>query len=317
VDPAVQSLLLEFVLAASDAYWSWVAAGQSLGVQQNLLKLTEDRNKIYELRVQNKDLAPLELVQNQRLVAARQTKLTEAERKLQQSAIKLSFFYRDANGAPIIPTMQQLPPRLPDPSDDFDDREESHLQQALSQRPELQELQILRQQVSIDFQLAQNQYLPSVSAGLDASKDVGAAASSKKDKTPFELEAGLFVDVPYQRRKSIGKMREAQAKLRQLALKSELTSNKIVVQVRDARSAMITARQRVEQARVSRQFADQLVAGERLRFENKDSDLLRVAIQESTALEAAITEIEALADYHKARAAFDAAVGNLPVMNME
>ena len=84
------------------------------------------------------------------------------------------------------------------------------------------------------------------------------------------------------------------------------------MQVQDARSAIMTAQQRVEQAGESRRLAEQLAAGERLRFENKDSDLLRVALQEASALEAAIIEIEAMADYHKARAAYRAALAILP-----
>jgi outer membrane protein TolC len=312
VEPAVQALLLEFVLAASDAYWSWVAAGRSYAVQQELLRLTEERNRIYEIRVKNNDLAPLELLQNERLIASRQAKLIETERKLQQSAIKLSFFYRDAAGNPLLPPLAQLPAQLPLPVDADLPAEDMAVTEALTNRPELQELRVLRQQVSVDLNLAQNQLLPGLDASLEASKDVGAASSSKRDKTPFELEAGLFLDVPIQRRKATGKIRESQAKLRQLAFKTELTENKIVVQLRDARSALETAAERFKQANQSRLLAERLVEAERLRFENSDSDLFRVALQEATAIEAALIEIEALADYHKARAAWRAALGTLP-----
>jgi hypothetical protein len=109
VDPFVQGLLLEFTYGAADAYWSWVAAGLSYDAQRDLLRVTEERNKQFEERVKREDLAAIELVQNERLIASRQAKVVEAERKLQQSAIKLSLFFRDGQGRPVLPAPSLLP----------------------------------------------------------------------------------------------------------------------------------------------------------------------------------------------------------------
>ena len=109
VDPFVQGLLLEFTYGAADAYWSWVTAGLSYDAQRNLLRVTEERNKQFEERVKQQDLAEIELVQNERLIASRQAKVIEAERKLQQAAIKLSLFFRDGQGRPVLPSPAMLP----------------------------------------------------------------------------------------------------------------------------------------------------------------------------------------------------------------
>ncbi|MFO0913779.1 MAG: TolC family protein [Pirellulales bacterium] len=317
VDPAVRTLMLQFVNDASDAYWSWVAAGLNYDVQYEMLRVTRDRNRVYEERVKVQDLAPIELVQNERLIASREAKVVEAERKLQQAAIKLSLYLRDAYGQPVIPSPALLPDSFPKASlytrEDLDDQ----IRRALANRPELAELELMRQQATADLAYGQNQLLPAVNAGLDAAQDMGAAASSKGDKSPFELEAGLFFDAPAQRRKARGKIRESQGKLAQIAAKREMTENKIVSQVQDALSALITNYERAVQAHVGLQLARKLEAAERQRFDAEDSDLLRVAIQETAAIEAAVVEIEALADFFKAEAAFRAALGEDPTANLD
>jgi len=83
--------------------------------------------------------------------------------------------------------------------------------------------------------------------------------------------------------------------------------------VQDARSALATSHERYLRARENTQLAWQLVTAERERFEAEDSDLLRVAIQETAAIEAALAEIEALADYYKAEAALRAATAADPL----
>jgi outer membrane protein TolC len=308
VDPAVQSLLLQLVREAADTYWTWVAAGQAYDIQRELLRVTIERNKVYEGRVAAGDLPQIELVQNQRLIAAREAKMVEAERKLQQSAIKLSLFLRDEKGQPQIPSPASLPNEFPLPTAPNSSQEDTAIAISLTNRPELRELDLIRQQAEVDLAQGQNLYLPDLTAAMDAAKDVGAP-TPKGDKTPFQLQAGLYFDVPLERNKALGKIREARGKLAQIAAKRRLVENKIVIEVQDSLSALATSYTRYLRARENTQLAEQLVTAERQRFESQDSDLLRVAFQEAAAIEAALAEIDALADYFRAEAAYNASVG--------
>ena len=154
---------------------------------------------------------------------------------------------------------------------------------------------------------------PALNVVMEASKDVGAAASSKGDKTPFELEAGLLFDVPLQRRKADGKIREAEGKLNQIAAKRRFTENKVTIQVQDAMSALVNAHERLGRAQENHRLARQLEKAERDRFEAQDSDLLRVAIQETAEIEAALSVVEAQAELYKAEAAYRASRGVNPM----
>jgi len=317
VDPLVHAQLLELTYLAADAYWTWVAAGLGLAAQRELLQVTIERNRVYAERVRQQDLAPIELVQNERLIATREAKLIEAERKLQQAAIKLSLFLRDELGQPIVPTPAQLPGGFPEPQPPDSHSLWSDIALALTERPELRELDLLREQARVDLASGRNRLWPALDAVVEASKDVGAPASKSNDKTPFELQAGVLFDMPLERRKAEGKIREAEGKLAQVAAKRRFAENKIVAEVQDALSARAANYERVDRARDSHRLAQQLEQAERDRFEAQDSDLLRVALQEAAEIEAALLVIDTLADFFKAEAAYRAALAVDPLAGLD
>jgi outer membrane protein TolC len=307
--PLVQGEMIDAVLFASSVYWSWVAAGQAYSITRELLQVAEDRNKAIARQVELGNLAKTELQQNERLIAARQAKLIESQRKLQSTAIKLSLFWRDDAGQPVIPSPALLPLGFPTPSPPRPENIESDIELAMQNRPELRDLAIQRQAATVDLAQGENETLPRLDAVIEASKDVGAPASSKGDKTPFELEAGLLFDVPMQRRKAYGKVQSAQGKLTQIAIKQQFMANKVRVDVQDAVSALGAAYERVERTRRSAELARQLVVAEYRSFELGNSDVLRIAIQEAAELDAQLLEIEAVHDYFQALAAYRAALG--------
>jgi outer membrane protein TolC len=310
VDPQVQRQLLESVQVSSYVYWSWVAAGQAYLITQDLLEVAEQRDKAVRRQVELGNLGQTELQQNERLIASRQAKLIEAKRKLQGAAIKLSLFLRDENGEPIIPDPSSLPAKFPEPTDPHSLNLDDDIAQALTRRPELRELQLARNLVNLDLRLSENELLPNLNAVMEASKDTGAWASPKGDKTPFELEAGLLFDVPLQRNKAYGKVRSAQGKLTQLSLKQQFTVDKIVIDVQDAHSALIAAYDRIGKTRRSVELARQLVKAEYRSFELGNSDILRIGIQEGSELDARYLEIDALLDYFQSLAQYHAAIVN-------
>lgn len=311
VDPVVQQEVLFAVQAASNVYWSWIAAGKARNVTRDLLNVTIERNNAIKRQVELGNLPITEQQQNERLIASREAKLIEAERKLQAAAIKLSLFLRDVEGRPVVPTSALLPDEIPEATalDLTDFQQQVDL--ALRQRPELRGLSLMRQTVEVDLRQGENELLPNLSAVVEASKDVGGATSSKGDKTPFELEAGLLFDVPLQRSKARGKIQSAEGKLTQLSFKQQFQANKIIAEVQDAMSARLAAYERLQQARTSVELAKKLVTAEYRSFELGNSDVLRIALQEAAELDAQILEIQALQDYFQAEADFHAAIGTL------
>lgn len=312
VEPAVQAQLLGFVRAATQAYWAWVAAGQALEAQRALLQLALQRVQQIEDRVQAGDLERIAQLNNGQLIAARETKVIEAERKLQEAAIKLSLFLRDPLGEPILPQAAQLPPGFPAHSPPHPEQAQRETAVALERRPEFAELDLLAQQVRVELSQAENMLLPKLNAVLDASKDVGFPASPKRDKTPLELETGLVGELPLQRREAWGKINAARGKLAQLRAKREYLANKVAAEVQDTVSALSAAAGRIDRARASLELATQTLKLGQVAFRAGDIDLIALNIYEQAVTDAQLVLIAAQADYFAAEADYRAAVAEDP-----
>lgn len=306
-EPAFQSEVIDTVFAASVTYWNWVAAGQRAQIARQALQLAVERQTGMETRAAKGDIARIELVDNERLIVSRQAKLVEAELKLQQAAIKLSLFLRDPAGTPLLADRRQLPADFPDikPSELQPERELTTL--ALTQRPELRLLQLEQQAQELKMQQASNLALPGLDGLLTASQDVGGPADPKRDKSQFELEAGLALDVPLQRREAAGKLQEAQAKFAQLAAKKKYAEQSIAAEVQSARAGLEANIATLENARRTAELARQLADAERKKLERGDSNILTVNLREVSTIEADLLVVDAEANYYIAEAQLHAA----------
>lgn len=307
VEPEIQAELIGFVQEATYAYWEWVAAGARYRIAEELLELATERTERIRRQVEEGFLDPPELTDNLRLVAERRGKRADAERKLRQTAIKLSLYYRDLNGNPSIPEPERLP-EFPNPGLLPADDVPRAIQSALQQRPEIAVLNLMQRQLDVDYAEFRNEFRPSIDAVLAGSQDVGEPTSPKNDKGQFELDASVFVDIPIQRRKSRGKMQAIEGKIAQVAAKRRLTEDKIVADVQAAQAALCSAFEQVREAEKAVTYAEDLAQRERRSFDLGVSDLLKVTLREQYAFESAEKTVEALLLYFQARADYRAAI---------
>ncbi|MFK7820484.1 MAG: TolC family protein [Planctomycetaceae bacterium] len=298
--PAIRGQLIGFTLDASLAYWKWVAEGRKYFAEREWLRLAAERRRQIERRVELGDLGRPEEIDTNRAIAKRKSKVIDQLRKVQQAAIKVSLFLRTADGQPIVPTLDQLP-SFPDPQQIDATQVESDIALALSQRPDLQILQLKQQQLQIDLEEACNMGLPQLDAFITAGQDVGLPTSSKRDKSEFELDAGFFFEMPVQRRKAIGKSQAIEAKIAQVSIKERFTTDKITAGIRAALAGMEQAYEQAIEAKLARELAEEMASIERRKFRAGASDLLKVALREQYALEAVEGEVLALLNFFGAR----------------
>ena len=308
-EPEIQAQLIEFVRDGSLQYWDWVAAGQKQEIADRLLNLAVDRNEGIRIRVKEGDLDPPDADDNQRIIVSREAKAIDAARKSTQAAVKLSLYYRDDSGRPVIP-VQEWVSKFPEPDPVSDEQMINDIQIALSMRPELKAIDILRREIDVDYASAQNDFRPQVDALVTGSQDSGTPTSSKNDKGPFELEAGIYAEVPIQRRKARGKMSAIEAKVSQIIAKRRMVEDKIATEIQSTHAALSGAWQRVGKARESVRLARYMAEVEQKKFDagNLNSDLLSVNLREQQAAEAGEIEVDALLDYFQARAIYWAAM---------
>ncbi len=307
-EPIVQLEVIDAVRSASMTYWEWVASGQRAKIARELLQLAVDRQKGLEKRAALGEIAGIALVDNQRLIVSRQAKSIEAERKLQQSAIKLSLFFRDPLGTPLLVAPDQLPADFPAVTAPEPVAETIEVAQALQQRPELWLLSLESERAQVDVRQASNLLLPSIDGVMVASQDVGAPTKQIRDKSQFEMEAGAVIEVPLQRSEARGKLQSAQGKLAQISAKRRFTEQKIVAEVQGARTALAAEFAALEQARQSVSLARQMEEAEWKKFAQGDSDLLVVNLREQATADAEALVVDAAANYFMAAAQLHAAV---------
>jgi len=307
VEYDIQAELIDFVQSASYAYWEWVAAGERYRIATTVLELARQRNAGIERQVELGDKEPPLLQDNRRLIVSREAKQIEAGRKLQNSAVKLSLYLRDLEGKPFIPSPEQLP-EFPAPGPVVPEQLDGDIQLAVERRPELRVMDLLHRQLEVDLAQAHNDFRPSVDGYMTGLQDVGAPTSKKADKSQFELEAGVMMELSVQRRKARGKSSAVEAKLAQVNAKRRITQDKIVIEVQQAYQTLVAARDKVARAREAQRLADQMAAIERRKFALGDSDLLAVNLREQQAAEAAETLIDTLLEAFRAQADYRAAM---------
>lgn len=303
----IQAQLISFVQEASHAYWDWVAAGQSYGIAERILYFAEDRTEGIRRNVELEILDPPILTDNLRLVAERRARLADARRRVEQAAARLSLFFRDEQGRPVIP-MRDRQPRFSTPHRIDPEALEHDIVEAVQQRPELRVIDITRQQLDVDLAQARNEFLPGLDAAVMASQDVGAPTTPLRDKSEFELEASIFFDVPIQRRQARGRITATDGRLGQLLATRRQIEDQVVVDVRMAYAALMAAHEEAVQARVAVEHAERLAEIERRNFDLGLSDLLTVALREQFAAETAEQEVQALRRYFQAEADYRAAI---------
>ena len=309
LEPNIQTRILEIERAAAQLYWQWVAAGQVVQTREELLRIAEERARNLVARVEAGDLPEITVIDNGRFIAKRQTTLIKARRKLQASAIKLSLFYRDEVGKPIVVDPDRLPSKFPRARKIDPQAVEADIAQSLTARPELRDLEFQRQQLDVELRYAENQTLPKVDAFAIAGQDVGGAASPKRDKSPFELELGVRAEVPIQRREAVGKIRAVEAKLGQLVAKRQFVEDKIRSQVQDAVSALNLAYQAIERSQENLRLNRQSLRLGRQRFDEGDIDIIELNIYETSLAEAELLLTAAEFEYFAAWADYRAALG--------
>ena len=306
-NPEIRQQVILFVRDGSLAYWKWIAAGQKVQIGRRALELSQTRVDQIESRVKRGDLAPPVLEDNRRSIAEREARLIDLERELEQSAVKLSLFFRAADGSPLIPDEDQLT-AFPEPRPFDRTRLESDASLAVSRSPKLEAIGALSQVIGVDYNEAANEALPQIDAQFTGSQDMGKPTSKKRDKSRFELEAALYFEVPLQRRKARGKMIATGAKLAQLRAKREFVESKVIADVQAASIAISAAYDRVLKTRESLRLAVYMAQVERREFELGESNLFTVFQREQFAIEAAATEIDALSEYFDAQAEYAAAL---------
>jgi len=299
---------IELERAAGRAYWAWVGAGLRLAAQRDLLALAEDRDEWLGKQIAAGGVPAVEGLENRRAILERRARIVAAERALQQAAFDLARHLRDADGEVRPPAPARLPGAFPEPQRSLDALERT-IQDAWDRRPDLRRLALQREAAAVELKLARNDRSPRVDLDAYASRDIGAVDPAYAYLRPAEFVVGVSVELPLALRGARGRLRRAEAELGRIDAELRMARDAVALEIRDAYSALDAAYARVGLAREQLAAAHELERAERSRFRLGDSTLLLVNLREQVATDAALQELDALGEYHRAHVDLRAAAG--------
>ncbi|MEY4828993.1 MAG: hypothetical protein RLZZ562_789 [Planctomycetota bacterium] len=306
-DPTIARARIDYVRAATRTYWTWVAAGQRLVVARELLRLATDRVDALRRGVERQFFAPIDIADNERLIAQRRVFVINAERQFQQVALEMSLFLRDTTDQPIVANTERLPTALPEPEALAGELRDD-ASTAIRQRPELRRFQLVIDRARTDLELAENQTLPNLDLVVEAARSLSDGPYT--DREDMELFIGGELKLPIQRRDALGRREQAIARVAQALIDEKFARERIVNDVTDARSAVRAAFEQISNARRNVELGRELVAAEQRAFELGRSDLLRIQLREVQLADAQVLELDAYLAYRRARADLRAAIGH-------
>ena len=292
----------DLFLAAATQFWDWVTAVKLAEVQRRALGVAEDRMRQVEGRAKAGAVAPLDVVEANQEVQRRREVAIAVQRLVEQEQLKLSMFLWEKNSlaTPSLERAPDFPSHMLAPSPDTIEAQKI---QAMVDRPEIKEVGIEAKLNDIDLELAKNNLLPSL--------DVEAAPARSPEKFVLGLgyRFGVELKIPIFQRKSRGEVLEAQGKAERFVLMQLFREQQVVVDVDNALSAIERAKERVAAAAESLRLAKTLEEGERFRFSMGATSVLFVNLRERNSVDSEHQIIRAKADYQKAQALYQWAIG--------
>ncbi|MEM1089359.1 MAG: TolC family protein [Pseudomonadota bacterium] len=294
---------LDYVLASIEvqhdamiAYWNWVAAGQQLIIFKDLQDLATNRTGALSTRIQEGDLADIELVENQQRVFSRRERVIRAEQVLNNAALALSFYFRDEAGEPIVPGRELLPSGFPAPETESRNLT-SDVGAALDRQVELALIDRRLELASNRRALGRNELLPQVDLEMKVARDFGGG-SVTRDET--DLFVGFEVSVPLERRKAKGEIAAAEADIRALEQRRKNISDQLIARIGQLANTIEAAQTSARLASGELRLAERLEAAERLRFREGASSFFLLNQREDARAEARLKQVNALALYQRA-----------------
>jgi outer membrane protein TolC len=290
---------------AIDAYQKWVAAGLKLKAYQALMALARDRTQGLARQVQLGAKPDILLTENEANLVKRQALVVEAQQAFRVAAVKLSLYYRDAQGLPVVVDEG----RLPDDMRGFGDLRVDPAFN-LDGRPDFAILLEEIDKATVKLALARNDMKPRLDLMGDVAKDVGPEGLGGSSRTPLEMIVGVTFKIPLQNRKARGKLAESQAKMDELTVKQRFLAEKIRAEVASIGIDVDAARALVGTAERESDLAQRLATAERRRFDLGSSDFFLVNQREESATSAQVKLIEAHARIAAAQAELAAATAD-------
>lgn len=337
-DLQFRTQLLVTVSAISNLYWDLVVFNEDVRVKEKALelaqKLYEDNKKEVEIGTK----APIEIVNAEAQIAARQQDLTAATTALlQQETIIKNALSRTGASNPLIAEARIIPTdrlRIADADTLMPIKDLYEL--ALTKRPDLEQSKINIENAKIGLQGSRSQLLPSLD--LTGAMQNNALSGSVNDLTlrglpiprnadPFFLggfgnnlsqlarrnfpdySVGFQLNIPIRNRSAQADMVIDQLSLRQSELGLQRSLNQLRVDIQNAVIAIQQARARYQASVKQRVLQEQTLDAEQKKYALGASTIFFIIQYQRDLAQAQSNEVAAMGAYVKAKTELERVTG--------
>jgi len=332
-DLQLKQQVITTVSAVLNLYWDLVSFNDDARIKQQALATSERLLEDNRQQVRLGTLPPIEVTRaaaevsaNREALLIAQTNVAQQEEILKNALSRTGIASASMDDVHIIPLDHIVVPKTEElkPTADLVD-------QALKNRPELEQARISTESLKINLAGTKNYLLPTLQVfaeltnnGLSGAPNTLAAGSippqafvggygnllSEIFRRNFpNYSAGVSLNIPFRNRAAQGDYVADQLSLRQGELQLQKSINQVRVDVKNAVIGLQQARARYETAVATRELAQQALDAEQNRFKFGESTIALVVQAQRDLAADQEAEIQSMANYTHAKIAFDQAVG--------
>lgn len=339
-------------------YWDLVSFNDSLKVQQKTLELNTQLYTDNKRRAELGALAEIDIIQAEAEMKSSQQDVVTAETQvIQQEMILKGVITRSGFNNPAVAAARIVPTdHFNVPAQDAIQPTQDMVTEAFQKRPEIEQSQIGLEDARINMLGTKNNLLPSLSVFANLSNN-GLAGSANslpvplvgpggqiigyRQRTPGDVNgfflggygsflnqifsrnfpnysAGFQLNVPIRNRANQADLITDELNYRQSQIQDRQLQNNIKQNVINAQITLKQARAVYETAVQARKLQEQVLAGERRKYELGTSSILNVVIVQRDTTTREVAEVNARSQYIKARTSLENVVGDtLEVHNVD
>jgi outer membrane protein len=315
------------VNSVEQAYWDLSYAIQNLEVKKESLRIAQDLNRITRIKIDVGSLAPIEITQTEVGIATAEQDIITAEGLIGDAQDRLTRLLNVDpvrwSTTPIVPTDQVR-------GEDVRVQVEDGTKTALARRPEILSLAYFVDSDQIRYDYYKNQVLPGLNltasygnpgiGGTTHDPTTGAILSTGNFGDAFQQvidrnfknwSVGLNFSYPILNRAARGAYGAAKYVWESDKARLTTTQQNVVVEVRAAARAIDTARRSIVAASKGRELAEKNLDAVKKKYDNGMSTSFEVTQIQRDLSVARTVELQALAVYRKALAAYHFAIADI------
>ncbi|MBW2059100.1 MAG: TolC family protein [Deltaproteobacteria bacterium] len=293
--------VIDIVTEVKEAYWDLVRAIELLRVSKQSVQLARDLLEINKAKVAVGQLAPIDMIEAEAGVAAREEAVILAEDRIGDAEDRLKSLLNPNGGLPLLSLSVTPVDRPKETAVRLSLARE--IETALKNRPDYLQAKTELENRLVTVKLAKNQILPRVdvvaTAGVSGLAGTYQEAIDEMDGDFYDLRIGLRFEYPLGNRAARSRLLRRELEQQEVELRLENLRKDIALQVREAIRQVETDFKRIKTTRVARRLAEKKLEAQQAKHDVGIATTKDVLDFQVDLAFAQSRELEAIIDYNK------------------